>query len=419
MSTSSIPARDLTLAPPAATTPGPRSTVSYARKRLRLGIAGVGGSVLLAVLWLVIVATERVTLPSDWTPLGRSLGTPLDAALATLMVFVVHAVVMAPLEFLGGARVVRRSPRFSAWLAAWVRGVAVLGGLLALSAAVFATVGSSFTGILATLPFSAFGAALLSAILALTLLALQGPLARLVAALPHSQPDPQLRAFAAATGVPADRVRVVDASDESFVGGWVGLRNPELWVPAHWTEPPRAALLAVQLARRGVQLASGARARGVWGALGWNAVGMLVLATLLPWGFDEVRTYLVLPAAATLWSFLGVLFLPTPSRAAVYATDRAVLPAVGHAAVSDAISQLDRWQDDEAERSPRVERIFHPVPSRGNRLRALTAQSERSEGAHQLTRLALFGSIATLGLLGRVVHCNIGRPALWVVYPGD
>jgi hypothetical protein len=80
---------------------------------------------------------------------------------------------------------------------------------------------------------------------------------------------------------------------------------------------------------------------------------------------------------------------------------------------------LDRWQDDEAERSPRVERIFHPVPSRGNRLRALTLRDDRLRGAHQLTRLALFTSVATLSLLGRVVHCNIGRPALWVVYPGD
>jgi hypothetical protein len=103
----------------------------------------------------------------------------------------------------------------------------------------------------------------------------------------------------------------------------------------------------------------------------------------------------------------------------VYAADRAVRDAVGQAAVSDAITQLDRWQDDEAERSPGVERIFHPVPSRGNRLRALTVPVEPTDGAHQLTRLALFSSVATLSLLGRVVHCNIGRPALWVVYPGD
>jgi hypothetical protein len=419
MSTSSIPTRDLPLSPAAVPVPSPRTAVPFARQRLRLGIVGVGTSVVLAISWIVAIATGGVALSSDWTPLGQSLGAPLDAALAALMVFAVHALLMAPLEYVGGARVVRRRPSLGAWLVAWVRGIAVLGALVALSATAFAAVGSNVSGPFASSPFTVFGTALLVVVLSIALLAAQGPIARLVAALPVRETDPQVRAFAAATGVPAARVRVTGATDESFVGGWVGLRNPELWVPAHWTEAPRAALLAVQLARRNAQLVSGARWRGVWGAIAWNAVGMLVIAALLPWGFDEARTYLVLPAAATLWSFLGVLFLPTPSRAAVYAADRAVLDAVGHAAVSDAITQLDRWQDDEAERSARVERVFHPVPSRGNRLRALTVREERADGAHQLTRLALFSSLATMSLLGRVVHCNVGRPALWVIYPGD
>jgi hypothetical protein len=379
----------------------------------------VGTSVVLALTWLGVVATGRVTLSGDWTPLGRSVGAPLDAALAALMVFAVHAVLMAPLEFVGGTRVVRSRPRLATWLAAWLRGLAGLAVLVSLCAAMFGAVGANAAGILASSPFTVFGSALLVIALSLALLAAQGPIARFVAALPLRTAEPQVRAFAAATGVPPERVRVVEAPDESFVGGWVGLRNAELWVPAHWTEPRRASLLAVQFARRAAQRAAGARWRGAWGAIGWNAIGMFVIAALLPWGFAEARTYLVLPAAATLWSFLGVLILPTPSRAAVYAADRAVRDAVGQAAVSDAITQLDRWQDDEAERSPGVERIFHPVPSRGNRLRALTVPVEPTDGAHQLTRLALFSSVATLSLLGRVVHCNIGRPALWVVYPGD
>lgn len=419
MSTSSIPTPDLTLAPAADSRAQRASAVPYARQRLRLGIAGVGLSVLLALAWLGAVVTGVVSIPGDWTPLGRSLGAPLDAALAALMVFAVHAVVLVPLEYLGGAQVVRQRPGFGAWCSAWARGITVLAALLALCAAVIATVGASATGLFATSPFAVFGPALLVGVLALALLAGQGLLARVVATLTVRDPDPQVRAFAAAAGAPDSRVRVIAAGDESFVGGWVGLRNPELWIPAHWMPPPRAALLAVQLARRGAQRLSGARWRGVSGAVAWNVVGMIVVAALMPWGFGEARTYLILPAAGTLWSFLGVLFLPTPSRAAVYAADRAVLDTVGHAALSDTITQLDRWQDDEAERSPRVERIFHPVPSRGNRLRALTRRDVTPKGAHQLTRLALFTSLSTLSLLGRAVHCNIGRPELWVVYPGD
>ena len=34
-------------------------------------------------------------------------------------------------------------------------------------------------------------------------------------------------------------------------------------------------------------------------------------------------------------------------------------------------------------------------------------------------RTALFLSWASLGLLSRAVHCNCGRPALWVLFPGD
>lgn len=419
MSTSSIPTRDLTLAPAAIPGSSRKSSAPYARQRLRLGIAGVGASVLLSLGWLAVIATGVVTVSGNWTPFTRSLGVPLDAAVAALMVFVVHALVIAPLEYIGGARVVRKKPRSATWLAAWARGVAVLALLIALVAAVMARAAASSPAFLATSTLGALGVALLVAFIAVALLAAQGLIARLVTPLTMREADPQVRAFATATGVPASRVRVIDSPDESFVGGWVGLGAPMLWIPAHWTAPQRAALLAVQLARRGAQRTSGARWRGVLGAIAWNALGMLLIAAVLPWGFAEARTYLVLPAAATLWSFLGVLILPTPSRAAVYAADRAVLDAVGHAAVSDAITQLDRWQDDEAERSPRVERIFHPVPSRGNRLRALTLREDRTGGAHQLTRLALFTSVATLSLLGRAVHCNIGRPALWTMYPGD
>jgi hypothetical protein len=28
-------------------------------------------------------------------------------------------------------------------------------------------------------------------------------------------------------------------------------------------------------------------------------------------------------------------------------------------------------------------------------------------------------SAGAFGLLGRAVHCNVGRPGLWVLYPGD
>lgn len=255
---------------------------------------------------------------------------------------------------------------------------------------------------------------------AIALLAAQGPIARSVAALAVRPSDPDTAAFAAAHGLTSDRLQVVAAEDESFVGGWLGLRQPLLWVPERWTAPEHRQLLAVQLVRRIVQERSGSRGRGIKRALVWQLLGTALIAVLLPWSLTEARSYLLLPALATLWGFLGVLLLPSLSRGAVYEADREAAEALGRGAVGRAIEQLDRWQDDEAERSPWVERVFHPVPSRGNRLRALDGDAPtHPPGGHQLTRLMLFVSLAGLGVLGRVVHCNVGRPELWAVYPGD
>jgi hypothetical protein len=132
-------------------------------------------------------------------------------------------------------------------------------------------------------------------------------------------------------------------------------------------------------------------------------------------------------AGMTLWSFVGALVLPTRSRAAVYAADSAAARQVGAGAVRAAVVALDRWQDDEAERRPVVEAVFHPVPSRGRRVRRL-AEQERPGSyadaapalpAHQVARHALYLAWGALSPLARAVHCNVGRPALWVVWPGD
>jgi hypothetical protein len=52
-----------------------------------------------------------------------------------------------------------------------------------------------------------------------------------------------------AAGLDPARVRVVDAPDPGFTGGWIGVRAPVLWVPAHWHALPREVLVA-QLARQ-------------------------------------------------------------------------------------------------------------------------------------------------------------------------
>lgn len=400
------------------------ASASYARQRLWLGITGVGLSVILSFAWLLLTITRTVTLPDGWHLLPQSVVSALPqpvanvigAVLAALLAFVVHTLFLAPVEFAGGALVVRERPGTVRWGAAWMRGVVVQAVLFAAVAGAMATTAQ----VLSTFGLSGMAPALVAAGMGVALLAVQGPLSRVVASLPLRSADAYVYELATAGGVRPERIRVVDARDESFVGGWIGVVNPQLWIPARWTSPEHASLLSVQLARRHAQWTSGARRRGLLRAVLWNAVGLLIFAPMLPGSFTEPRLYLVLPALATLWSFVAVLLLPTPSRTTVYNADRAAGARVGNEAVSSAITQLDRWQDDEPERSAGVEFIFHPVPSRNNRQRALRAKREHVlGGGHQLTRLTLFTSLATLSLLGRAVHCNIGRPSLWVVYPGD
>ena len=117
---------------------------------------------------------------------------------------------------------------------------------------------------------------------------------------------------------------------------------------------------------------------------------------------------------------MGLLVLPTPSRSATRAADVAVaVDDAARARLEEAVRTLDQLQDDEPERSPGLESVFHPVPSVSSRIRALASGKGRSAGAWHLARTALYLSHAGLSLLPRAVHCNAGRPELWVYLPSD
>jgi hypothetical protein len=384
---------------------------TFARRRLTLGISAVGLSVVLAAWWTVLLATRVVALPATWDRFFTPRATPALAAALVLAVFTGHAVLLAGIEYAGGLRVVRVRPTVSAWWRAWLRGVAVQGALIAVAAGTMAA-GAMIAGWIGVV----------TAVVAVGtgLLAFQGAGARLVAALPLARGHDALVTLARALGIPADALRVVDTTTPAFVGGWVGLSSPELWVPRGWLADEQRGVLAVQLARRAAVLASGARRRALWRAVAWPALGIALLAPLLPWSWQHPSLWLALPAVSTLWTFVGVLVLPSFSRPPVFEADARAAAVCGVEAVIAAIRALDRRQDDEPERSLLVELIFHPVPARGARERALLARRTPAlGGGHQQARLTLYTSLAGLGLLGRMVHCNVGQPSLWVAYPGD
>lgn len=380
--------------------------MTYARQRLWLGITGVGGTVLLCAVALLLDLPHRLVHPLADQTFGAAVSW---IALAWML----HAALLLPVDVAGGLLVVKERQSVLSWITGWLRGVTVQWLWFALATALLLRTGQQFGASIAAIVFL---------LLQVVLISRQGLLAWMVGGVSLRDASPELQAAASRSGITARSLCEVGSTDPSFVGAWTGTGAQHLWVPARWVKSLSPDQLAAALARRAGVRALGLRRRGVLVALAWNTVGF-VLATVAPRA-DIVTApgFVTMLCWFTLWSFVGVLVLPSLSRPAVLSADRFALQQHDIAVVTSTITQLDRWQDDEAERGEKVETIFHPVPARGARLRALAGAMDGAggaDGAWHATRMMLFLSWAGIGGLSRAVHCNVGRPALWVMLPGD
>jgi len=380
-----------------------RSGASWAQERLRLGQVNVG-------MWVVVALGLLATQPQALQGLPDAVAWALVVALYTL--------VQAPFDLLGGyilpARHGRSGRDLAGWLIDWARGVSVHGGALLL----FGWMALGVAGALGS--WSAVGVLCVAGV---GLVAAQGPLARLLATVRLRAPQQGERRALADAGLDPDRVQVADTADRSFVGGWVGRPGRErLWVPESWMSMG-AHGREVVLQRRRHALVSGVRSQGVAAALLFNGLGLALTLGFVPAaGFGSTSGLLLVAAGTTLWSFLGLLTLPTASRAAVHQLDRWAAETVGDPArVGRVVQRLDVDQEDETRRSALVETIFHPVPSPSRRVDVLRMAPVPASNVvpWRVARMALFTSWANLSWLSRAVHCNSGRPELWALLPGD
>ncbi len=383
--------------------------MTYARKRLWLGISAVGMTVLVCVAAVTFDLPHRLIHP--WVDANFQSALALIAA-----TWMLHAALLLPFDILGGLVVVRESPGALRWIASWLRGITVQWIWFALAAGLLLRTRQQF-GLTVTL--------LVFLLLQVVLLSRQGLVAWLVGGLRLRYASPALVSASEAVGLPPAMVREIATDERSFVGGWSGLDARQLWVPERWVTALTPEQLVVTLERRIGVRSRGLRRRGVLVALTWNTVGFALAAAAPRADLQTAAGFVTTMAWFTLWSFLGVLLLPTVSRAAVIAADRWAHRSHDAAVVASTIAQLDAWQDDEAHRDPRIEAVFHPVPSRHVRLRALERDASEAagtglaDGAWHATRMMLFLSWAGLGGLARAVHCNVGRPSVWVMLPGD
>ena len=375
--------------------------LTYARVRLLLGITGVGG----LVLWATAAVVFGVPFREEPTTAGNA--RVLAAAVAA------YALWMTPWDWLGGFVAPRRYGRSTqtaaAFAAGWLRGVAV-------QAALFVAFGLLIIEARVRLG-PGFGTAAFAAI-AVLLLLVQRPLAKLVGGLATDR----------RVEIAGRRCEVLRHSDPGFTGGVAGVPARVL-LPRRWTELLSGDELAAVVARRGRVIDSGGLLAGRLAALSWNVAGFALCVHLPGGGAASAAALFGAAAWFTLWSFLGLLTLPTLSRRATQSLDRSLPPATA-AALATALPKLDASQDDEPRRPAWVETIFHPVP-------ALTARDAADADADATTgpdapepagptpplwhvaRTAVYLSWAGLNPLARAVHCNAGRVENWVLLPTD
>lgn len=392
--------------------------MTYQKARLWLGISGVGTLVLFASAVVIF------GLPTTFREHSSDV-----TVIATVMA--IYIAISAPFDWIGGFALPRRFGRttssFKIFATKWLRGVLLHTGIMTLSLTFILAAGKAGGLLAATI-------AVVGSMFALVIA--QGLLARWVGGLVKSRTEHSGGgAFGnAQQGKPSKHgkgdlaVCVYESTDPGFTGGIVGLPGAEqVIVPATWSMHLEPAMQEVLVRRRNTVVDSSARNFGLLAAMLWNLAGFLIAASLLP-GADVATAIGIVTIAlgAGLWNFLGLLLLPTASRSAVVAVDRQICRESEMATplLANAIQAIHELQDDEPRRGRWIETVFHPIPALENRLGKL-AKTQAGQGDDKnlrpwhLARMTLYLSWACFGFLSRAVHCNSGRPDLWVMLPCD
>ncbi|MDB4663172.1 hypothetical protein OAE52_00215 [bacterium] len=215
-----------------------------------------------------------------------------------------------------------------------------------------------------------------------------------------------------------DGVLIYEGTDTAFSGGisgWPGLERVIL--NQSWQTELKTNGMAWLKDRRRRAIRSGLRMNGLLWAIMWISSSFIFAAFLAGFPGGDVAATMRMLLYGVFFHFGGLLLLPSLSRRGSLALDGI------DSAPSNACSQTKEWTkaitiltDGEERRAPWIERIFHPLPSMENRM---TRTENRGWAAWNATRYMLFLSTLAGGLLSRSVHCNIGRPELWIMPPVD
>jgi len=374
----------------------------YGRARLWLGISAVGTIVTLATLVLALGAPAKIQAAID-----ANTGTQVVGLFLFLLIYMA---IQFPFDFMGGYWLPKRFGRshlpLGTYLASLFRGTVVHGALM-FGAAVLIMIAGRYAGIAGTV----------TAGLAISLILLRF---RVRIAVIMSQLSLVRNSGAMTPYLDQLEVISVESTDEGFTGGIEGVLRPHnQLLPLKWREVLGHDGYQLAATRRTLAIKTGSWKRGRMVALLFTTVGLLIAALAVGSAqLGSASGTIQLSLWFTLWSFLGLLTLPTLSRRGVIEIDEQA-QAAGHPTSLIRVNTeiLDRLQDGEPMRPSWIETIFHPVPSVENRLEG--PRSHYVVGFWDAARTSIYLSLAGVGLLGRAVHCNCGRPSLWVFLPTD
>ena len=373
--------------------------MTYARSRLWVGILSVGTWVLLSITFLLSIDRLPESLRS------------LSLADSILTFIGMYFLISMPFDFVGGYLLPKKYERSKqnlfSFITSYIRGVFYHGSILFLIAFIFLNLlkAFDFSQILLPLLLTIFCVQILFSLF-------QAQIANLLSNFKVSTSSDVIQSY-----------EVWESSDIGFTGGIPFLSKKSI-IPKYWIEKFSTDEIQLLLNRRIFLKEKHSHSLGIFGAILFNLFGAVIGyggclftgITLSTHGF--LSFLLVWASSVSLWSFIGLLFLPSFSQKATLFGDQSWKKEERNK-IAHLIENLDTLQDKEPSRQPQIQKIFHPIASVDLRVLALEKDQEISKGAWHIARYTLFFSWSILSFMGRAVHCNVGRPHLWVFLPSD
>lgn len=377
----------------------------HAEARLYLGMASVG-------IWTVMCGLGLFLNLENLFSTG--FGGAWIAGFIALMAFhFIHAMCSVPMDLLGGYFIPKRYQRsyknhtgpvsFKEFLGPWMAAVSRDLLVLIVNSAILLT-GTMIFGPWALIPGSA--------LLLILAIFIQPPLSLWIGGIHPSE-----------TAFTDPNVKFTEAEDPAYSGGITGWPGREtILIPELWKNRLSSETLEAAIQRRKLAIRSGLRSRGVWLAAAWNLMGLTLGLVVTSWDGVHAAGLIRIYFISTIWQFIGLLALPTLNRNAVRSLESGMKnKGYSEDILANLNLQTASLQDGEMRRSKRVEAIFHPLPSVENReCKEQNASSDATSlRAWHVVRMMLYLSITCGGILHRAVHCNVGRPDLWILAPAD